>query len=185
MRRGLWMLGTIGSLAPFIGLFGTVWGIMKSFHDMAMQGSGGFAVVAAGISEALVATAVGLLVAILALAVYNYLQVTVGRDHRRLRALLRAPRPGAALRRVARPPRYGRREAGGGAPWPSTPCLAEIEAGDDIVAEINITPLTDIFLVLLIIFMVTTSRDLESGQGSGPAELGGRRSRHRPVSTSR
>jgi biopolymer transport protein ExbB len=78
MRRGLWMLGTIGSLAPFIGLFGTVWGILKSFHDMATQGSGGFAVVAAGISEALVATAVGLLVAILALAAYNYLQVRAG-----------------------------------------------------------------------------------------------------------
>ncbi len=78
MRRGLWALGTIGSLAPFIGLFGTVWGILKSFHDMATQGSGGFAVVAAGISEALVATAVGLLVAILALAAYNYLQVRAG-----------------------------------------------------------------------------------------------------------
>ena len=78
MRRGLWMLGTIGSLAPFIGLFGTVWGILKSFHDMSVHGSGGFAVVAAGISEALVATAVGLLVAILALAAYNYLQVRAG-----------------------------------------------------------------------------------------------------------
>src|SRR5258706_6429261 len=61
MRRGLWMLGTIGSLAPFIGLFGTGWGILKSFHDMAIQGSGGFAIVAPGISEALVATAAGLL----------------------------------------------------------------------------------------------------------------------------
>ena len=78
MRRGLWMLGTIGSLAPFIGLFGTVWGILKAFHDMATQGSGGFAVVAAGISEALVATAVGLLVAIIALAAFNWLQVRLG-----------------------------------------------------------------------------------------------------------
>lgn len=78
LRRGLWMLGTIGSLAPFIGLLGTVWGILKAFHDMSVQGSGGFAVVAAGISEALVATAVGLLVAILALAAFNYLQVRAG-----------------------------------------------------------------------------------------------------------
>ena len=78
LRRGLWILGTIGSLAPFIGLFGTVWGILRSFHDMATQGSGGFAVVAAGISEALVATAVGLLVAIIALAAFNWLQVRVG-----------------------------------------------------------------------------------------------------------
>jgi biopolymer transport protein ExbB len=75
LRRGLWVLGTIGSLAPFIGLFGTVLGILKSFHLMSTQGSGGFAVVASGISEALVATAVGLLVAIIALAAYNWLQV--------------------------------------------------------------------------------------------------------------
>jgi biopolymer transport protein ExbB len=77
LRRSLWVLGTIGSLAPFIGLFGTVVGIIKAFHEMAVQGSGGFAVVAAGISEALVATAAGLLVAIIALLFYNYLQVRV------------------------------------------------------------------------------------------------------------
>jgi biopolymer transport protein ExbB len=78
LRRGLWVLGTIGSLAPFIGLFGTVVGIMRAFQDMAVEGVGGFEVVAAGISEALVATAVGLLVAIVALAFYNWLQVRVG-----------------------------------------------------------------------------------------------------------
>jgi biopolymer transport protein ExbB len=78
LRTGLWVIGTIGSLAPFIGLFGTVVGIIKAFHEMAVQGSGGFAVVAAGISEALVATAAGLLVAIFALAAYNYLQVRSG-----------------------------------------------------------------------------------------------------------
>ena len=78
LKKGLWIIGTIGSLAPFIGLFGTVVGIIKAFHEMAVQGSGGFAVVAAGISEALVATAAGLAVAILALAAYNYLQVRSG-----------------------------------------------------------------------------------------------------------
>jgi biopolymer transport protein ExbB len=78
LRRGLWGLGTIGSLAPFIGLFGTVVGIMRAFREMALQGVGGFEVVAAGISEALVATAAGLAVAIVALAFYNYLQVRVG-----------------------------------------------------------------------------------------------------------
>jgi biopolymer transport protein ExbB len=78
LKRGLWVIGTIGSLAPFIGLFGTVVGIIKAFHEMATQGSGGFAVVAAGISEALVATAAGLAVAIVALAAYNYLQVRSG-----------------------------------------------------------------------------------------------------------
>ena len=78
MRRGLWILGTIGSLAPFVGLFGTVVGIMKAFRQIAIEGSGGFAVVAAGISEALVATAFGLGVAIVALSFYNHLQVQVG-----------------------------------------------------------------------------------------------------------
>jgi len=78
LRRGLWVLGTVGSLAPFIGLLGTVVGIMRAFQDMAVEGVGGFEVVAAGISEALVATAVGLLVAIVALAFFNWLQVKVG-----------------------------------------------------------------------------------------------------------
>ncbi len=78
LRRGLWVLGTIGSLAPFVGLFGTVIGIMKAFHQIAVEGSGGFEVVAAGISEALIATALGLGVAIVALALYNYLQIRVG-----------------------------------------------------------------------------------------------------------
>jgi biopolymer transport protein ExbB len=72
LRRHLWILATVGSLAPFIGLFGTVLGIVRSFHNMAITGQGGFAVVAAGISEALVATAAGLVVAILALAAYNW-----------------------------------------------------------------------------------------------------------------
>ncbi len=78
LRRNIWVLGTIGASAPFIGLFGTVVGIIKSFHHMAMMGTGGFSVVAAGISEALVATALGLVVAILAVIFYNYLQVKIG-----------------------------------------------------------------------------------------------------------
>jgi biopolymer transport protein ExbB len=78
MKRGVWVIGTIGSLAPYIGLFGTVVGIMRAFQDMAAEGAGGFEVVAAGISEALVATAAGLFVAIVALAFFNYLQVRVG-----------------------------------------------------------------------------------------------------------
>jgi biopolymer transport protein ExbB/TolQ len=77
LKRNVWVLGTIGSSAPFIGLFGTVVGIIKSFHQMAMMGTGGFSVVAAGISEALVATALGLVVAIIAVAFYNYLQVKI------------------------------------------------------------------------------------------------------------
>jgi biopolymer transport protein ExbB len=78
MKRGVWVIGTIGSLAPYVGLFGTVVGIMRAFQEMAEQGAGGFEVVAAGISEALVATAAGLFVAIVALMFFNYLQVRVG-----------------------------------------------------------------------------------------------------------
>jgi biopolymer transport protein ExbB len=74
LRRHLWMLGTIGSSAPFIGLFGTVVGILRSFHQMAKTGSGGFAVVAAGISESLIATAAGIVVAVVAVVAYNAFQ---------------------------------------------------------------------------------------------------------------
>jgi biopolymer transport protein ExbB/TolQ len=66
------ILGTLGSNAPFIGLFGTVLGVIHAFHSLALDTSGGPAVVMAGISEALVATALGLFVAIPAVAAYNY-----------------------------------------------------------------------------------------------------------------
>lgn len=77
LKKHLWMLGTVASSAPFIGLLGTVIGIIKSFESMAVAGTGGFAVVAAGISEALVATALGLGVAIIALIFYNYFQTRI------------------------------------------------------------------------------------------------------------
>ena len=64
LDRGLIVLGTLGNNAPFIGLFGTVIGIIKAFNDLANSPEGGPSVVMNGISEALVATAVGLLVAI-------------------------------------------------------------------------------------------------------------------------
>ncbi len=66
------ILGTLGSNAPFVGLFGTVLGIIHAFHNLALNPKGGPAVVMAGISEALVATALGLFVAIPAVAAYNY-----------------------------------------------------------------------------------------------------------------
>jgi len=71
MKRNLWILGTIGSASPFVGLLGTVLGIVRAFHSMAEKGAGGFNVVASGISEALIATAAGLIVAIIALLTYN------------------------------------------------------------------------------------------------------------------
>ncbi|MFI5323031.1 MAG: MotA/TolQ/ExbB proton channel family protein [Thermodesulfobacteriota bacterium] len=77
LKQNIWVLGTIASSAPFIGLFGTVMGIIKSFHSMSIAGTGGFSVVAGGISEALVATAAGLIVAIIAVVAYNYLQIRI------------------------------------------------------------------------------------------------------------
>ncbi len=72
LERFLGVLGTLGNISPFIGLFGTVVGIIKAFRDLAASGTGGPAVVARGIAEALVATAAGLLVAIPATILYNY-----------------------------------------------------------------------------------------------------------------
>jgi biopolymer transport protein ExbB len=77
LKRGVWFVGTIGSLAPYIGLLGTVIGIMQSFAAIAESGDAGFAVVSEGISEALIATAVGLLIAILSLLLYNTLNTRV------------------------------------------------------------------------------------------------------------
>ncbi|MBI4375957.1 MAG: MotA/TolQ/ExbB proton channel family protein [Elusimicrobia bacterium] len=72
LERFLGVLGTLGNISPFIGLFGTVVGIIKAFQDLALAGGGGPSVVAKGIAEALVATAAGLLVAIPAVIIYNY-----------------------------------------------------------------------------------------------------------------
>jgi biopolymer transport protein ExbB len=72
LKRYLWALGTVGSSAPFVGLFGTVVGILKAFQSMSVAGTGGFKVVSQGIAAALVATAAGLLVAIYAVIAYNY-----------------------------------------------------------------------------------------------------------------
>jgi biopolymer transport protein ExbB/TolQ len=71
MRKGLSGLATIGTTAPFIGLFGTVIGIINAFRGMAMTGSGGIAAVSTGIAEALVTTALGLFVAIPAVWLFN------------------------------------------------------------------------------------------------------------------
>jgi biopolymer transport protein ExbB len=85
LKKYLWILGTVGSAAPFIGLFGTVIGIIESFQSMAETGAGGFNVVAAGISQALVATAGGIIVAVIAVFLYNYFQVRVGQMQFQLR----------------------------------------------------------------------------------------------------
>jgi biopolymer transport protein TolQ len=72
LSRTLSFLATCGNTAPFIGLFGTVWGIMTSFHNIGLKGSASLATVAPGIAEALIATAAGLAAAIPAVMAYNY-----------------------------------------------------------------------------------------------------------------
>src|SRR5690349_17023974 len=112
LERRLTFLATVGSTAPFIGLFGTVWGIMTSFQAIAVSRNTSLAVVAPGIAEALFATALGLLAAIPAVIFYNKFNSEVARH--------------AARRGSAAP-----------------------------MSEINVTPMVDVMLVLLIIFMVT------------------------------
>ncbi|MGQ0457090.1 MAG: MotA/TolQ/ExbB proton channel family protein [Hyphomicrobium sp.] len=79
IEKGLPFLATLGSAAPFIGLFGTVWGIMNSFTAIAQSKDTSLAVVAPGIAEALFATAVGLAAAIPAVIAYNQFTVSLGR----------------------------------------------------------------------------------------------------------
>ena len=80
LRAPLWILGTLGAVMPFVGLFGTVWGILHSFRSMAAAGTGGFAVVASGISEALITTAGGIAVAVEAVVLFNYFQARVSKE---------------------------------------------------------------------------------------------------------
>ena len=87
MEKHLGILGTLGNNCPFIGLFGTVLGIIKAFADLSHNQGGGAAVVMAGIAEALVATAVGLMVAIPAVVAYNVLQGRVRRTLGRVDAM--------------------------------------------------------------------------------------------------
>ena len=77
LKRGLSGLATVGATAPFVGLFGTVAGIINAFRGMALTGSGGIGAISAGIAEALVATAFGLFVAIPAVWAFNYLTTRV------------------------------------------------------------------------------------------------------------
>jgi biopolymer transport protein TolQ len=91
-------LATLGSAAPFIGLFGTVWGIMRSFEGIAAANNTSLAVVAPGIAEALFATAMGLAVAIPAVVAYNKITVDLGRFAGRMQGLI--GRSGSLLART-------------------------------------------------------------------------------------
>ena len=150
MRRletNLPFLATIGSAAPFIGLFGTVWGIMRSFAGIAAANNTSLAVVAPGIAEALFATAIGLVAAIPAVIAYNKFTADSGRS----RPHARADRTASGGRRWPRRRRVER--------WPwhrARSAMTRRRRGPaQPIAEINVTPLVDVMLVLLIIFMVT------------------------------
>lgn len=95
LRRGLAVLATVGSTAPFLGLFGTVIGIVNAFHEIGATGRGGIATVSTGIAEALVTTAFGIIVAIPAVWSFNHLT-------QRIRRLLAATECAAEELAVAR-----------------------------------------------------------------------------------
>ena len=80
VRRGMGVLASVGSVAPFVGLLGTVFGIITAFQGIAKEGSGGLGAVSLGIAEALVETAFGLMVAIPAVLFFNYLNTRINAD---------------------------------------------------------------------------------------------------------
>jgi biopolymer transport protein ExbB len=88
LKNRLWILGTIGATAPFVGLYGTVVGIMEAFRSIAEHGGGGFTVVSRGISEALVTTAAGIAVAVEAVMIYNYFNQRLARTSVELKLLV-------------------------------------------------------------------------------------------------
>ena len=144
MKRGLSALATIGSTAPFVGLFGTVVGILNAFKGIAAEKATGLSAVAGGIAEALVTTAFGLLVAVPAVWAYNYFTnkveaFDVEMDNSSMELINYF-----ILRRGAK--KYdGRRQIMAYKP----------QAGAQMAAP-NVIPMADIMLVLLIIFMVVT-----------------------------
>ncbi len=77
LERNLGIIGTIAVIAPFVGLFGTVLGIIKAFQDIALKGNSTPAVVAAGVSEALITTAAGLFVAVVSVVFFNYFKARI------------------------------------------------------------------------------------------------------------
>lgn len=88
LKGQLWLLGTIGATAPFIGLFGTTWGILRAFQQIGLTKQAGIDVVGPGIAEALVTTAAGILVAIEAVVVYNYFMARLQRMSIELRLMV-------------------------------------------------------------------------------------------------
>jgi biopolymer transport protein ExbB len=87
LKGQLWTLATIGATAPFIGLFGTVWGILRAFEQIGATHQAGIDVVGPGIAEALVTTAAGIIVAIEAMVIYNYFMARLSRTSLELKLM--------------------------------------------------------------------------------------------------
>ncbi len=87
LKGQLWLLATIGAIAPFVGLFGTVWGILRAFDQIGATHQAGIDVVGPGIAEALVTTAAGIVVAIEAMVIYNYFMQRLGRTSLELKLM--------------------------------------------------------------------------------------------------
>ncbi len=181
LERRLLVLATVGSAGPFIGLFGTVWGIMTSFQSIAASKNTSLAVVAPGIAEALFATALGLVAAIPATIFYNKFSSEVSRLAQRLEgfadefsAILSRQVDERSLRDRIWPPTQ---QAGS---WQSR---RSRRRSTHVMSEINVTPMVDVMLVLLIIFMVaapllTVGRADRSAADAGEVARPGSRAAH-------
>ena len=156
LERRLLVLATVGSAGPFIGLFGTVWGIMTSFQSIAASKNTSLAVVAPGIAEALFATAIGLIAAIPATIFYNKFISEVNRQAQRLEGF--ADEFSAILSRQidergVRESGMAHERSGGGCAFGGVGKRRHRRS--PVMSEINVTPMVDVMLVLLIIFMVS------------------------------
>ena len=148
LESRLTWLATTGAVTPFIGLFGTVWGIIDAFHGLGTAGAATLRAVAPGISEALITTAAGLVVAIPAVIAYN--QFT----HRCASSAPAWTTSAASCSTTSSVPRDAARAQSRA--WSGANGLHHAQGHTQTsLADINVTPLVDVVLVLLIIFMVT------------------------------
>ncbi len=173
-------LATVGSVSPYIGLLGTVWGIMNAFRGLANVQQATLAHVAPGIAEALIATAIGLFAAIPAVVAFNYYAREIDRLVHPLRDLhgrvLQHPAAAGrgAMKTMTRAPARWLRNPRPASDGRCTPGAS----GHRLMNQINVVPYIDVMLVLLVIFMVTaplittTIIDLPSVSRSNAAARG-------------
>jgi biopolymer transport protein TolR len=162
LESNLLVLATVASAGPFVGLFGTVWGIMTAFRSIAASKNTSLAVVAPGIAEALLATAIGLFAAIPALIAYNKMQGDVARTQARMESF--ADEFSSILSRQIDQHTAGNRDRAAKGDDGMGASISTAKGGGrrrrrgvpryGAMAEINMTPFIDVMLVLLIIFMV-------------------------------